>query len=184
MTPQELKNSILQLAIQGRLVEQRPEEGTAQELYRQIQAEKQRLIQEGKIKKEKPLPEIAEDEKPFEIPESWMWVRLGTCILLLSGSDLVPSKYNNHTKGIPYITGASNIEKGKTSMKLETFIRIIEALQVSADSLLRPDVPEVRSLYQSEFDELLADCSPKELDSILKIVRELKSTMARRDDNT
>ena len=74
----------------------------------------------------------------------------------------------------------SNIEKGKTSMKLETFIRIIEALQVSADSLLRPDVPEVRSLYQSEFDELLADCSPKELDSILKIVRELKSTMARR----
>ena len=54
----------------------------------------------------------------------------------------------------------SNIEKGKTSMKLETFIRIIEALQVSADSLLRPDVPEVRSLYQSEFDELLADCSP------------------------
>ena len=70
----------------------------------------------------------------------------------------------------------SNIEKGKTSMKLETFIRIIEALQVSADSLLRPDVPEVRSLYQSEFDELLADCSPKELDSILKIVRELKST--------
>ena len=81
---------------------------------------------------------------------------------------------------LPHI---SNIEKGKTSMKLETFIRIIEALQVSA-SLLRPDVPEVRSLYQSEFDELLADCSPKELDSILKIVRELKSTMARRDDNT
>ena len=78
----------------------------------------------------------------------------------------------------------STIEKGKTSMKWGTFIRIIEALQVSADSLLRPDVPEVRSIYQSEFDELLADCSPKELDSILKIVRELKSTMARRDDNT
>ena len=77
MTPQELKNSILQLAIQGRLVEQRPEEGTAQELYQQIQAEKQRLIKEGKIKREKPLPEITEDEKPFEIPESWMWVRLG-----------------------------------------------------------------------------------------------------------
>jgi len=54
---------------------------------------------------------------------------------------------------------------------------------VSADSLLRPDVPEVRSLYQSEFDELLADCSPKELDSILKIVREVKSTMTRREDN-
>ena len=76
MTPQELKNSILQLAIQGKLVEQRPEEGTAQELYEQIQAEKQRLIKEGKLKKEKPLPEITEEEKPFEIPEGWMWVHL------------------------------------------------------------------------------------------------------------
>ena len=75
MTPQELKNSILQLAIQGKLVEQRPEEGTAEELFAQIQQEKQRLIAEKKIKKEKPLPEITEDEKPFEIPESWMWVR-------------------------------------------------------------------------------------------------------------
>ena len=80
MTPQELKNSILQLAIQGKLVEQRPEEGTAQELYAQIQAEKQRLIQSGKLKKEKPLPEITEDEKPFEIPASWMWVRIGDCV--------------------------------------------------------------------------------------------------------
>ena len=80
MTPQELKNSILQLAIQGKLVEQRPEEGTAQELYAQIQAEKQRLIKEGKLKKEKPLPEITEDEKPFEIPEGWMWVRIGDCV--------------------------------------------------------------------------------------------------------
>ena len=79
MTPQELKNSILQLAIQGKLVEQRPEEGTAEELYKQIQAEKQALIKAGKIKKEKPLPEITEEEVPFEIPESWMWVRLGEC---------------------------------------------------------------------------------------------------------
>lgn len=76
MTPQELKNSILQLAIQGKLVEHRPEEGTAEELYRQIQGEKRRLIKEGKIKKEKPLPEITEDEVPFEIPDNWKWVRL------------------------------------------------------------------------------------------------------------
>ena len=110
MTPQELKSSILQLAIQGRLVEQRPEEGTGEELYQQIQAEKKRLIQEGKIKKEKPLPEIAEDEVPFEIPESWAWVRLNSVISLLSGSDLTPDNYNAIEKGIPYITGASNIE--------------------------------------------------------------------------
>ena len=74
MTPQELKNSILQLAIQGKLVAQRPKEGTAEELYQKIQEEKQQLIKAGKIKKEKPLPEISEDEKPFDIPESWKWV--------------------------------------------------------------------------------------------------------------
>lgn len=76
MTPQELKNSILQLAIQGKLVEQCPEEGTAEELFVRVQEEKQRLIAEKKIKKEKPLPEITEDEKPFDIPDSWKWIRL------------------------------------------------------------------------------------------------------------
>lgn len=91
MTPQELKNSILQLAIQGKLVEQRREEGTAAELYQQIQAEKQALIRAGKIKKEKPLPEITEAEKPFEIPEGWMWVRLGDCTNYASTKEKVLS---------------------------------------------------------------------------------------------
>ena len=109
MTPQELKNSILQLAIQGKLVEQRPEEGTAQELYAQIQAEKQRLIQSGKLKKEKPLPKITEDEKPFEIPDGWMWVRLGSIIRLVSGTDFKPNEYNDQGKGTVYITGASSL---------------------------------------------------------------------------
>ena len=109
MTPQELKNSILQLAIQGKLVEQRPEEGTVQELYAQIQAEKQRLIKEGKIKKEKPLPEITEDEKPFEIPDGWMWVRLGNCGSW--GSGATPSRTNPEYYGgtIPWLkTGDLN----------------------------------------------------------------------------
>ena len=77
MTPEQLKASILQYAIQGKLVEQRPEEGTAEELYQQIQYEKQRLMKEGKIKKEKPLTEITDDEIPFDIPDSWKWVRWG-----------------------------------------------------------------------------------------------------------
>lgn len=88
MTPQELKNSILQLAIQGKLIEQRPEEGTAEELFARIQKEKQRLIAEKEIKKEKPLPEITEDEKPFDIPESWMWVRVQEIICLNPKNDL------------------------------------------------------------------------------------------------
>ena len=106
MTPQELKNSILQLAIQGKLVEQRPEEGIGEELYRQIQAEKQKLIREGKIKKEKPLPEIAEDEVPFDIPESWKWVYIGDLFQHNTGKALNGSARNGTP--LEYIT-TSNV---------------------------------------------------------------------------
>lgn len=85
MTPEQLKASILQYAIQGKLIEQRLEEGTGEELYRQIQEEKQRLIKEGKIKKEKALPEITEDEIPFDIPKTWCWIRLGELIRVIGG---------------------------------------------------------------------------------------------------
>ncbi|WP_417111517.1 helix-turn-helix domain-containing protein [Hominenteromicrobium sp.] len=71
----------------------------------------------------------------------------------------------------------SDIERGKTSMRLTTFIGIVEALQVSADVLLRTDIPEVNTLYKSEFAEVLADCTPSEIDSILKIVKEVKRSM-------
>lgn len=98
MTPQQLKNSILQMAMQGKLVEQRPEEGTGEELYQQIQKEKQKLIKEGKIKKQKTLPEITEDEVPFEIPESWKWVRIKeVCSKLVDGD-------HNPPKGIDKIS--------------------------------------------------------------------------------
>ena len=102
--PEDMKKSILQYAIQGKLVEQRPEEGTAEELYQQIQAEKQRLIKEKKIKKEKPLAEISEDEIPFDIPESWKWVRLSTIGITQTGN--TPSKSYPEYIGIdiPFIT--------------------------------------------------------------------------------
>lgn len=112
--PEDMKKSILQYAIQGKLVEQRPEEGTAEELYRQIQAEKKRLIKEGKIKKEKPLPEIAEDEIPFDIPESWRWVRFSEIMSTMStgpfGSMLHKTDYIE--KGIPLVNPA-NMVNGK-----------------------------------------------------------------------
>ena len=105
--PGDMQKSLLQMAIQGKLVEQRPEEGTGEELYKQIQAEKQALIKAGKIKKEKPLPEITEDEVPFEIPEGWKWVKFGNAISLLSGTDFKPEEYNDQHRGTTYITGAS-----------------------------------------------------------------------------
>ena len=101
MTPQELRSSILQLAIQGKLVEQRPEEGTGEELYRRIQAEKQRLIKAGTIKKEKPFPELTEDEKPFEIPASWIWARISDCGCFISGYTPKPDQLAS-TGPIPY----------------------------------------------------------------------------------
>lgn len=72
-----LKSKIIDAGIQGKLTEQLPDDGDAEDLYAQILNQKSQLIKEGKIKKEKPLPDIAADEIPFEIPENWKWVRLG-----------------------------------------------------------------------------------------------------------
>ena len=77
MNARQLKNAILQQAIEGRLVPQNPDDEPAAALLARIRAEKARLVAEGKIKKQKPLPPITDDEKPFPIPDSWEWVRLG-----------------------------------------------------------------------------------------------------------
>ena len=102
--PEDMKKSILQYAIQGKLVDQRSEEGTGEELYRQIQEEKKRLIKEGTIKKEKPLAEIAEDEIPFDIPESWKWVRLSQIAILENGdrSGKYPVEKDYVDFGVPF----------------------------------------------------------------------------------
>ena len=76
----------------------------------------------------------------------------------------------------------SNIERGKTRMQLETFVKVAEALQVSADHLLRADVPEVKTIYQGEFAELLEDCSASEMETILNIVREVKASMHKKQN--
>ena len=131
MTTQELKNSILQLAIAGKLVEQRAEEGTAEELFAQIQAEKQKLVAEGKLKKQKPLPEITEEEKPFDIPESWKWVRFQDLMLEIStgpfGSMLHKTDYI--ANGIPLVNPANIInsrivESDKMRISEETANRL------------------------------------------------------------
>ena len=87
-----LRQRILELAIQGKLVPQSPEDGNAEDLYQQILLERKKLIAAGKLKKEKPLPSIKEEEIPFNIPKSWKWVRLGEVAKL--GSGLTPSKQN------------------------------------------------------------------------------------------
>ena len=92
MNAQDLKSSILQRAIEGKLVPQRKEEGTAKELLAEIRAEKARLVKEKKIKKSKPLPEITDAEKPFDIPDSWEWVRFEDVFEIARGGSPRPIK--------------------------------------------------------------------------------------------
>lgn len=73
---EQLKQTILQLAVMGKLVKQDPSDEPASELLKQIAEEKAKLVREGKIKKSKPLPEITDDEKPFELPNGWEWAYL------------------------------------------------------------------------------------------------------------
>lgn len=121
--PEDMKKSILQYAIQGKLVEQRPEDGTGEELYWQIQTEKQRLVKEGKIKKEKPLPEIAEEEVPFDIPESWKWVRLSQLAILENGdrSSKYPVESDYVDFGIPFF-GAKDMNGSAMSFENVRYI--------------------------------------------------------------
>lgn len=110
---QALREKILDLAMRGKLVPQDPNDEPASVLLDKIKAEKAELIKEKKIKKTKSLPPITDDEKPFDIPDSWEWVRLGDVINLVSGRD-IPKKYHLSSKSlnsVPYITGASNINE-------------------------------------------------------------------------
>ena len=142
MTPEQLKASILQYAIQGKLVEQRPEEGTGEELYRHIQAEKQRLIKEGKIKKEKALPKIAEDEIPFDLPDSWRWVRLSQLVSVLNGDrgKNYPAKSTLSHKGIPFIS-ALNLD-GKSVIEDDNLLCLSEQQyeRLGNGKLIRDDI--------------------------------------------
>lgn len=105
------KKAILQEAVQGKLVPQIAAEGNAKDLLEEIKKEKAKLIKEGKIKKEKPLPEISDDEMPFDIPENWCWCRLGEIVdtnigLTYSPSDII-------TKGGTEVLRSNNIKNGK-----------------------------------------------------------------------
>lgn len=110
--PEDMQKSILQYAMQGKLVEQRAEEGTGEELYCQIQAEKEKLIKDGKIKKEKRLPEILENEIPFDIPKSWKWVKLNSIVTIITDGDHQPPPQVD--TGIPFLV-ISNMSQGNLS---------------------------------------------------------------------
>lgn len=107
---QAMRSKLLDLAMRGKLVEQDPNDEPASELLKQIQSEKAQLVKEGKIKKGKKLPEITDDEKPFDIPDSWKWVRLGDIGDWGAGATPLKSNHEYYENGtIPWIlTGDLN----------------------------------------------------------------------------
>jgi type I restriction enzyme S subunit len=109
----QLRRSFLREVIQGKLIKSTNTKETGQQLLSKIKTKKAKLIAEKKLKKEKELPPITDKEIAFEIPEHWVWCRLGDIITLISGQDLIPSEYNETKNGIPYITGASHFKKDK-----------------------------------------------------------------------
>ena len=133
-TVTETKAKILDLAIRGKLVPQDSNDEPASVLLERISSEKEELIKQGKIKRDKKESVIFKgddnsyyekvgnnvnciDEKiPFELPEGWAFIRLNTAWELISGRDLSPSEYNDKNDGIPYITGASNFKNGHISL--------------------------------------------------------------------
>ena len=133
-TVAEAKSKILDLAIRGKLVPQDLNDEPASVLIERIRAEKEELIKQGKIKRNKKESVIfkgddnsyyekvgnkvncIDEEIPFELPEGWAFIRLKTAWELISGRDLSPSEYNDKNDGIPYITGASNFKNGHISL--------------------------------------------------------------------
>lgn len=117
----DLRQSVLQAAIQGKLTKQLPEDGTATDLLASIKAEKEQLIKEKKIKKEKPLAPISEDEIPFDIPESWAWTRLQSVVNIRSASRVHQSDWR--TSGIPFYRAREIVKLSKyNSVDNELFV--------------------------------------------------------------
>ena len=105
--PRRMRNSLLQAAIQGKLTEQLPSDGDARDLLRKIRTEKAKLLAEKKIKAEKSLPPVTDDEIPFDLPNNWCWCRLGEVCEMYTGNSIAESekksKYLGLTDGFSYI---------------------------------------------------------------------------------
>lgn len=124
MTPEQLKASILQYAVEGKLVKQDPNDESASELLQKIEKKKDELIKEKKIRKIKKLPTITDDIEPFSIPKTWDWKYLSDIANITKLAGFEYTKYikpNLTNKGIP-IFKAKNIQSGKTLNDFENYI--------------------------------------------------------------
>jgi len=135
-----LRKKVIDLAIQGKLTEQFPNDGDAETLYAQILDHKLQLIKKGKIKKDKALPDIAADEIPFDIPDNWKWVRLGElCLQITDGTHRTPTY---QSEGIPFLS-VKNISSGAF------------------------DLTDIKYISEEEHSELIKRCKPEKNDVLV-----------------
>lgn len=156
--PTDMQKSILQLAIQGKLVPQYPEEGNGEALYQQIQAEKQSLIRSGQLKKEKPLPEITPDEIPFDIPESWIWAKLADISAKITdGEHKTPRRVDSFCGY--YLLSARNVRDGFISLD------------------------DVDYVDEEEYNRIAIRCNPKKHDVLISCSGSVGRCSIVSDDN-
>lgn len=142
MKAADLRKAILQYAVEGKLVPQDNQDEPASILYEKIIVEKENLIKQGKIKKEKPLPPITDDEIPYDIPNNWKWVRLGNITTLINGdrSSKYPSDLDIQHVGIPFIN-AKNIINDRIDLKtIINFITEEKFMSLNSGKLLNNDI--------------------------------------------
>ena len=134
-----LKQTVLQLAVMGKLVPQDPNDKPASGLLKRIQAAKARLVAEGKIRKDEPLPVIGEDEKPFELPEGWEWRRFDELLQITGGVTLGRKLHGRNLVSLPYLRVA-NVQRGYLVLD------VIKNVEVPIDEIGK---------YQLQQDDLL-----------------------------
>nr|HPG30851.1 restriction endonuclease subunit S [bacterium] len=120
----KLRELILTLAMKGKLVPQNPNDQPASELLKKISEEKKRLIKEGKIKKQEPLPSITKNEIPYDLPKGWEWVRLGDASSLItkgSSPNWQGVNYTDSMNGILFIT-SENVDNYKLKFKNKKYV--------------------------------------------------------------
>jgi type I restriction enzyme S subunit len=131
----QLRQTILNLAVRGKLVPQDPADEPAEELLKRIAKEKARLVEGGVIRKSRPLPAFTADNSPFEVPNGWACTRLGDVIHLVSGQHLQPPEYSEDPKaGLPYITGPSDFGAG--GLEISRFALVRKAVAKQGQLLL------------------------------------------------
>lgn len=141
MKAQDLKNSILQLAIQGKLVEQKPEEGTAKELVEKLKLRMKYLVEEKKIYKKKPTePFYSTEDYPFDIPNSWYWVQLSDISIIQEGAGI--RKYQYTDSGIQLFSvtnildGNIDLEKKKLFVSMDDFLEKYTHLRLNRGDIV------------------------------------------------